>query len=86
MVIRSYWQQILITLTITSNKLEDGTTEIATRWFVNGVYKTGGVLGDALEKEVYIPVITHYHIKDQKITDEWMVFDGFDALCQIYAQ
>ena len=70
---------------ITSNKLEDGTTEIAARWFVNGVYKTGGFLGDAIEKEVYIPIITHYHIKDQKISDEWMVFDGFDALCQIYA-
>ena len=71
---------------ITSNKLEDGTTEIAARWFVNGIYKAGGILGDALEKEVLIPVITHYHIKDQKIKDEWMVFDGFDALCQIYAQ
>ena len=70
---------------ITSNKLEDGTTEIATRWFVKGIYKTGGVLGDALEKEVYIPVITHYHIKDQKIKNEWMVFDGFDALCQVYS-
>jgi predicted ester cyclase len=71
---------------ITSNKLEDGTTEIAARWFVNGIYKAGGILGDALEKEVLIPVITHYHIKDQKIKDEWMVFDGFDAICQIYAQ
>ncbi|MGB0879987.1 MAG: ester cyclase [Polaribacter sp.] len=71
---------------ITSNRLDDRATEIAARWFVNGIYKSGGVLGDALEKEVYIPIITHYHIENQKINKEWMVFDGFDALCQIYAQ
>ena len=33
-----------------------------------------------------IPVITHYLFKGGKIAEEWLVFDAFDLLCQMYAK
>ena len=31
------------------------------------------------------PFISHYLIKNEEIVEEWMIFDGFDVLCQIHA-
>tara|TARA_B110000091_G_C13818656_1_gene479369 strand:+ start:1187 stop:2170 length:984 start_codon:yes stop_codon:yes gene_type:complete len=69
---------------ITSNRKEN-STEIAARWYLKGKPVKAGVFGIDLEEEIFIPVISHYKIENGKITDEWMVYDGFDALCQIYA-
>ena len=68
---------------ITSNRIGD-SAEITARWYIKGKPTKEGVIGIYSEREIFIPIISHYKIKNGKITDEWMVYDGFDALCQIY--
>ena len=89
--IKEYVQSILnsfleVTITIeriTSNR-NGNSTEIAARWYINGKTVQKGVFGVDSAHEVFIPVISHYQIEDDKIINEWMIYDGFDALCQIY--
>lgn len=60
-------------------------TEIAARWTLSARHDGGGFLGPASGKTISMPGICHYVVKDGKIIEEWMVFDGFDVLCQIYS-
>ncbi len=69
---------------ITCNEL-DGKSEVAVRWQLRGTHLGDGLFGPASGKEIELPGISHYTVKDGKIHEEWMVFDGYDALCQIYA-
>lgn len=90
--IKRYVQSILNSFTdvtinierITSNRTGD-SAEIAARWYIKGKSTESGVLGVNSNKEIFIPVISHYKIENGRIIEEWMVYDGFDALCQIYA-
>lgn len=68
---------------ITSNR-KDSSTEIAARWYIRGRSTKSGVFGIDSIAEIFVPIISHYTIENGKIKDEWMVYDGFDALCQIY--
>lgn len=70
---------------ITSNRDGD-SAEIAARWYIRGKSTKSGVFGIDSAEEIFIPIISHYTIKGGKITDEWMIYDGFDAFCQIYSQ
>ncbi|WP_166385848.1 ester cyclase [Polaribacter sp. 11A2H] len=91
--IKEYIQTVLASFTdlsigverITSNR-EEGLTHIAARWYLKGKTTEKGVFGKRSVDEIFIPVLSHYTVKNGKITDEWMVYDGFDALCQIYSQ
>jgi len=68
---------------ITSNR-NGNSTEIAARWYIKGKTIQTGMFGVDSTHEIFIPVISHYQIEGDKIINEWMVYDGFDALCQIY--
>ncbi|MFN4763755.1 ester cyclase [Gillisia sp. Q332] len=68
---------------ITSNR-KGNSTEIAARWYIRGRSTKSGIFGIDSADEVFVPIISHYNIENGKITDEWMVYDGFDALCQLY--
>jgi predicted ester cyclase len=68
---------------ITSNR-KGNSTEIAARWYIRGRSTKSGIFGIDSEEEIFVPVISHYNIENGKITNEWMVYDGFDALCQLY--
>ncbi|MEM0994059.1 MAG: ester cyclase, partial [Bacteroidota bacterium] len=59
--------------------------EVACRWKIVGTHTGQGFFGSPSGQEVVLPIISHYLIEDGKINKEWLVFDGFDALCQIYA-
>lgn len=61
---------------VTSNQLRCGH-ELAARWRILGKYKNG--------VNVVMPGISHYVIKDGKITEEWIVYDLFDVMCQAHA-
>ncbi|MDC3253371.1 ester cyclase [bacterium] len=69
---------------ITCNELEE-ETEVAVRWKMVGTHSGDGFFSPASGKEIVMPGICHYIIKDGKIHEEWMIFDGFDVLCQIHA-
>ena len=69
---------------VSSNKKGDAY-EVAARWKIAGIQDGNGFFSPASGKPVNIPIICHYLVKDGKIIEEWMVFDAFDALCQIYS-
>ncbi len=69
---------------ITCNK-KAGLSEVAVRWKIIGKHTGNGFFSPASGKEIILPGISHFIIKDGKIAEEWMVFDGFDVLCQIYS-
>ena len=69
---------------ITCNELEL-EYELAVRWKITGEHTGSGLFGPASGRKIILPGICHYIVKDGRIQEEWMVFDGYDALCQIYA-
>lgn len=69
---------------VSSNK-KGQAYEVAARWKITAIQDGNGFFSPASHKSVSIPVISHYIVRDSKIIEEWMVFDAFDALCQIYA-
>jgi len=83
-ILNSFIEVIINVERITSNR-NGNSTEIAARWYIKGKTVQSGVFGTESSHEIYIPVISHYNIEDGKIRDEWMVYDGFDALCQVYS-
>lgn len=70
---------------VSTNVIEEGF-EVAARWRILGTHTGDGFFSPASGKPISIPGITHYIIKGGKIAEEWMVFDGFDTLCQIYKE
>ncbi len=82
-ILKSFKDPIINIDRITSNR-KDNSTEIAARWYIRGKSTKLGVFGIDSTAEVFVPIISHYNIENGKIKDEWMVYDGFDALCQIY--
>ena len=83
-ILNSFIEVIINVERITSNR-NGNSTEIAARWYIKGKPIKSGVFGVNSDKEIFIQIISHYNIEDGKIKDEWMVYDGFDALCQIYS-
>lgn len=69
---------------ITCNE-KSNETEVAARWKLTGKHTGDGFFSPASGKSIIMPGISHYIIKDEKIVEEWMIFDGFDVLCQIHA-
>ena len=69
---------------VSCNAKEEGT-EVAVRWKIVGIHGGNGFFGAASGKRIIMPGISHYLVKNGKITEEWMVFDGFDVLCQVHA-
>jgi predicted ester cyclase len=69
---------------ITSNQSKD-KTELAARWIIRGTHNGNGFFKGSTGIPVIVMGISHFIIKDGRIAEEWMVFDGFDVLCQIHA-
>lgn len=69
---------------ISCNEIKEGI-EAAARWKIEGIHEGDGFFSPASGKRIVVRGISHYIIKDGKIAEEWMVFDGFDVLCQIHA-
>lgn len=57
---------------------------VATRWFMNGTHDGPGPLGEPTGKPVTVWGISHHEIRNGKIEREWMVYDVFAMLKQIY--
>lgn len=71
---------------ICSQPCEEGGTKVAVRWLVEGHHLGWGVmedLGAPTGKRAQIMGMTHFHIKDGRIVDEWNVYDEMSVLMQI---
>lgn len=59
--------------------------DVSVRWYLRGIHEGIGYFGEPSGKPIEILGINHYHIKDNKVVEEWVTFDGIDVLSQIYS-
>jgi predicted ester cyclase len=64
------------------NDAEGYTT--ATRWSIVGTHTGPGVYGEPTGRRVYMWGITQHVIQHGRITEEWMTWNEFDVMQQIY--
>lgn len=57
---------------------------VASRWTLQGTHDGPGIYGEPGGARVRLMGISHHHVKNEKITEEWMLFDEFALLKQIY--
>ena len=57
---------------------------VATRWTWQGTHDGPGLYGEPSGARIRILVISHQWIRDAKVTVEWLLFDEFALLKQIY--
>lgn len=71
---------------ICSVPCEEGGTKVAVRWVIEGHHLGWGVMeeiGAPTGKRVQIMGMSHFHIKDGRIVDEWTNYDEMSILMQI---
>jgi predicted ester cyclase len=70
---------------ITCNKRDsDQDWDVAVRWRLQGIHEGTGYFGAPSGKPIDIFGINHYKIRNEKIVEEWLLFDGMEVLRQIY--
>ncbi len=63
---------------------EGQPSRVATRWFMHGTHLGPGAWGDPTGKTISVWGVSHHEIVNWKIQKEWMLFDMFAMLKQIY--
>lgn len=70
---------------ITCNKRgSESNWDVAVRWRIQGRHEGTGYFGLPSGKPVEIAGISHYKVRNEKIVDECLLFDGLDVLRQIH--
>jgi predicted ester cyclase len=62
---------------------EEGYSTSA-RWSLVGTHRGHGIYGPPTGRRIYMWGITQHRIRDGKIQEEWMMFNEFDVMQQIY--
>ena len=62
---------------------EEGGEKIAIRWTMEGHHLGWGLLGAPTGHRLFMLGMTHLHIKDGRVVDEWTVYDELALLTQI---
>jgi predicted ester cyclase len=65
---------------------EEGGTKLAVRWVMEGHHLGYGLLhglGEPTGQRLQIMGMTHYHVKDGRIVDEWRVYDELSLMMQV---
>ncbi len=68
---------------ICSNPSEEGGEKVAIRWIMDGHHLGYGTLGAPTGRRMVVMGMTHLHIIEGKIVDEWVVYDELSMLVQI---
>lgn len=71
---------------VCSQPCDEGGTKVAVRWLIEGHHLGWGVLeelGAPTGKRVQIMGMSHFHIKDGKVVDEWTNYDEMSILMQV---
>ncbi|GLO67558.1 MULTISPECIES: ester cyclase [Oceanobacillus] len=72
---------------VTCNKRNnEGDWDVAVRWRVQGLHSGIGYFGAPSGKPIEIHGMNHYKVRNEKILEEWMLFDGMEVLRQIYTE
>jgi len=73
-------------LNICSQPSDEGGSKVAVRWLIEGHHLGWGVMeeiGAPTGKRVQVMGMTHFHIRDGKVVDEWTNYDEMSVLMQI---
>ncbi len=57
--------------------------KVMVRWNLQGTHRGPGPYGAPTGKRIYLMGISHLHIKNGKILEEWMIYDEFALLKQL---
>lgn len=71
---------------ICSQPSDEGGHKVAVRWVIEGHHLGWGVMeeiGGPTGKRVQVMGMTHFHIRDGKVVDEWTNYDEMSVLMQI---
>ena len=71
---------------VCSQPCEEGGTKVAVRWVVEGHHLGWGLLeelGAPTGKRVQLMGMSHFHIREGKIVDEWTNYDEMSVLMQV---
>ena len=60
---------------VCSNPCEEGGEKVAVRWIMEGHHTGHGILGVPSGQRLFVLGVSHYHVIDGKIVDEWTVYD-----------
>ncbi|MBT2728627.1 ester cyclase [Bacillus sp. ISL-75] len=70
---------------ITCNRRESNQDwDVAVRWRLQGMHEGTGYFGVPSGKPIDIFGISHYKVRNERIVEEWLLFDGMEVLRQIY--
>ena len=67
---------------ICSNPCEEGGEKIALRWIMDGHHLGYGTLGAPTGHRLFVMGMSHFHVVNGKIVDEWVVYDDLAMLVQ----
>jgi predicted ester cyclase len=68
---------------ICSVPCEEGGEKVAVRWIMEGHHIGYGLLGYPTGQRLQVMGISHFHYKNEKIVDDWTVYDELSLLAQI---
>jgi predicted ester cyclase len=68
---------------VCSTPSEEGGVKIAVRWIYDGHHLGYGALGAPTGHKLVVMGMTHFHIVNGKIIDEWVVYDDLSLLVQL---
>ena len=65
-----------------SRRIEGGE-KIAVRWMMDGHHLGHGVLGAPTGHRLFVMGMSHFHLVDGKVVEEWTIYDELALLVQI---
>ena len=70
-------------LHICSRPCEEGGEKIAVRWIMEGHHLGYALLGAPTGHRLFVMGMTHYHVVNEHVVEEWTVYDELAMLAQI---
>ncbi len=74
---------VLLPQHICSVPCDEGGEKIAVRWVMDGHHLGHGPIGAPTGQRVFVMGMTHFHVRDGKVVDEWVVYDELAMLTQV---
>ncbi len=68
---------------ICSTPCEEGGEKIAVRWILEGHHLGYGLLGEPTGHRIFLLGMTHLHVVNGQVVEEWVVYDEMAMLAQI---
>ena len=68
---------------VCSNPCEEGGEKVAVRWIIEGHHLGHGLLGAPSGQRLFVMGMSHYHVVDGRVVDEWTVYDELALMIQM---